>query len=141
MSNQKPNPGAPVPSAQSSSSRAPDPSTVVTAPPSPSPIPRKMKEGWVSKLETLILGREKKDEVIDDSVTPGTTVDIVFIPTVQGLVTFKVRADTSCKAVKELLDAAAQPGVKLEVISGPRGGLRLGVNGKFNPKLNIFVKK
>ncbi|MBC7660910.1 MAG: hypothetical protein H7249_14535 [Chitinophagaceae bacterium] len=113
----------------------PTPATSIAAP------VRKMKEGWVSKLETLILGRERRDEVIDDSVTPGTTVDIVFIPTIQGLVTFKVRADTSCKAVQELLTANAQPGVKLEVIPGPRGGLRLGVNGKFNPKLNLFVKK
>ena len=100
-----------------------------------------MKEGWVSKLETLILGRERKDEVIDDSVTPGTSVDVVHIPTIQGLVTFKVRADTSCKAVAERLRANAVPGVKLEVIPGPRGGLRLGVNGKFDPKLNLFVKK
>lgn len=101
----------------------------------------KLKEGWVSKLETLIKGREKRDEVIDDSVSAGTSVDTVHIQTVQGLVTFKVRADTSCKAVAELLQAFEQPDCKLEVVSGPRGGLRLGVNGKTNPKLNLIVKK
>ena len=107
---------------------------------SPNP-PRKLKEGWVSKLETLIMGRENRDEWIDDSVSAGTSVDTLHIPTLQGLVTFKVRADTSCLAVSELLQAANQPGCKLEVVRGPRGGLRLGVNGKFNPKLNILVKK
>ena len=107
----------------------------------PKPPVRKMKEGWVSKLETLILGREKKDEFVDDSVTPGTTVDILFIPTIQGLVTFKVRADTSCRSIQQLLLANAQPGVKLEVIPGPKGGLRLGVNGKLDSKLNLMVKK
>lgn len=133
MSDQKPIAGTALPGAQ-----APNSSTSSST---PSPAPRKMKEGWVSKLETLILGREKRDEVIDDSVTPGTSVDVVHIPTVQGLVTFKVRADTSCKAVHELLVAAALPAVKLEVMPGPRGGLRLGVNGKFDPKLNLIVKK
>lgn len=103
--------------------------------------PRKLKEGWVSKLETLILGREKSDEVLDDSVSGGTTVDVVHIPTAQGLVTFKVMADTPCRVVHEFLQEAAQPGAKLEVVSGPRRGLRLGINGKFNPKLNILVKK
>jgi hypothetical protein len=102
---------------------------------------RKLKEGWVSKLEVLIAGRENRDEWIDDSVTAGTSVDTLFIQTVQGLVTFKVRADTSCKAAYELLQQANLPDTKLEVVSGPRGGLRLGVNGKFNPKLNIMVKK
>ena len=57
------------------------------------------------------------------------------------LVTFKVRADTSCKAVAELLRQAEDPANRLEVVSGPRGGLRLGINGKFDPKLGIFVKK
>ena len=136
MSDQKPN--IPGDTNVSPSSQPADPLSPAAA---PKPAPRKLKEGWVSKLETLILGREGRDEFIDDSVTPGTTVDIVFIPTIQGLVTFKVRADTSCKAVQELLAADALPGVKLEVIPGPRGGLRLGVNGKFNPKLNLFVKK
>lgn len=117
------------------------PADATAAKPSAAAPVRKMKEGWVSKLETLILGREKRDEVVDDSVTPGTSVDVVHIPCVQGLVTFKVRADTSCKAIHELLLANAQPGVKLEVIGGARGGLRLGVNGKFDPKLNLFVKK
>ena len=139
MSDQKPIAGT-APSGVATPSTNPQASA-----PSPSPAPaapaRKMKEGWVSKLETLILGREKKDEVIDDSVTPGTSVDVVHIPTVQGLVTFKVRADTTCRAVADLLRANAVPGVKLEVIPGPRGGLRLGVNGKFDPKLNLFVKK
>lgn len=107
---------------------------------SPNP-PRKLKEGWVSKLETLIMGRENRDEWIDDSVSAGTSVDTLHIPTLQGLVTFKVRADTSCLAVTELLKAAEKPDCKLEVVRGPRGGLRLGVNGKFNPKLNILVKK
>ncbi len=102
---------------------------------------KKFKEGWVLKLETLIKGRENRDEWIDDSVTAGTSVDTLFIPTVQGLITFKVRADTSCKAVSALLQVAAHPDTKLEVIAGPRGGLRLGVNGKFDPKLNIMVKK
>lgn len=127
--------GAETPGTASSSPQA------TASTPTPTPPPRKMKEGWVSKLETLILGREKKDEFIDDSVTPGTSVDVVHIPTVQGLVTFKVRADTSCRAVAALLAENAKPGVKLEVIPGPRGGLRLGVNGKFDPKLNLFVKK
>lgn len=103
--------------------------------------PRKMKEGWVSQLETLILGRETSDEVVDDSVSGGTTVEVVHIPTAQGLVTFKVMADTTCKAVHELLKEAAQPGARLEVVPGPRRGLRLGINGKYNPKLNILVKK
>ncbi len=101
----------------------------------------KLKEGWVSQLETLIKGRENRDEWIDDSVTAGTSVDTVHIQTVQGLVTFKVRADTSCKAVADLLRAFNEPGCKLEVMRGPRGGLRLGVNGKFDPKLNLLVKK
>ena len=138
MSDQKPIAGSVPSGAQTSGT----PSTTPPASaPAATPPLRKMKEGWVSKLETLILGRERKDEVIDDSVTPGTSVDVVHIPTIQGLVTFKVRADTSCKAVAELLRANAVPGVKLEVIPGPRGGLRLGVNGKFDPKLNLFVKK
>ncbi len=102
---------------------------------------RKMKEGWVSKLETLIKGRERLDVVIDEDETPATTVDVVHIPTLQGLVTFKVRADTSCLAVANLLKQAEDPTNRLEVVSGPRGGLRLGVNGKFDPKLGIFVKK
>lgn len=101
----------------------------------------KLKEGWVSQLETLIRGRENRDEWVDDSVSAGTSVDTVYIQTVQGLVTFKVRADTSCKAVADLLKAASQPDCKLEVVRGPRGGLRLGVNGKFDPKLNLLVKK
>ncbi len=109
-------------------------------PTSPAPQ-RKLKEGWVSKLETLIKGRERLDVVIDEDETPATTVDIVHIPTVQGLVTFKVRADTSCLAVANLLRQADDPNNKLEVVSGPRGGLRLGVNGKFDPKLGLFVKK
>ncbi len=112
-----------------------------SAPASPSTAPRKLKEGWVSKLETLIKGRETKDVWIDDSVTAGTAVDTLHIHTLQGLVTFKVRADTSCKAVQELLRLAEQPGATLEVVRGPRGGLRLGVNGKFDPKLNIMAKK
>jgi hypothetical protein len=116
-------------------------STDKPSPPPASPAPRKLKEGWVSKLETLIKGRERLDVVLDEDETPGTTVDIVHIPTAQGLVTFRVRADTSCKAVAELLQQAEQPGNRLEVVSGPRGGLRLGVNGKFNPKLGLFVKK
>jgi hypothetical protein len=101
----------------------------------------KLKEGWVSQLETLIKGRENKDEWVDDSVSAGTSVDTVHIQTAQGLVTFKVRADTSCKAVADLLRAFNEPGCKLEVVRGPRGGLRLGVNGKFDPKLNLLVKK
>jgi hypothetical protein len=101
----------------------------------------KFKEGWVCQLEILIKGRENRDEWIDDSVTAGTTVDTVHIQTAQGLVTFKVRADTSCKSVAELLRAFNEPGCKLEVMRGPRGGLRLGVNGKFDPKLNLLVKK
>ncbi|HYX38815.1 MAG TPA: hypothetical protein VE954_37390 [Oligoflexus sp.] len=101
----------------------------------------KLKEGWVSQLETLIRGRENRDEWVDDSVSAGTSVDTVHIQTLQGLVTFKVRADTSCKAVTALLQAASQPGCKLEVVRGPRGGLRLGVNGKFDPQLNLMVKK
>ncbi|WP_141731673.1 hypothetical protein [Oligoflexus tunisiensis] len=101
----------------------------------------KLKEGWVCQLETLIKGRENRDEWIDDSVSAGTSVDTVHIQTLQGLVTFKVRADTSCKAVTELLRAASQPDCKLEVVRGPRGGLRLGVNGKYDPKLNLLVKK
>jgi hypothetical protein len=137
MSEQKPN----SPGGNGNASAATGDAAAATAKPvAPAPV-RKMKEGWVSKLETLILGREKRDEVVDDSVTPGTSVDVVHIPCVQGLVTFKVRADTSCKAIHELLLANAQPGVKLEVIGGARGGLRLGVNGKFDPKLNLFVKK
>lgn len=107
----------------------------------PTQTGKKFKDGWVLKLETLIKGREHLDEWIDDSVTAGTSVDTLFIPTVQGLITFKVRADTSCKAVAHLLQAAAQPETRLEVLPGPRGGLRLGVNGKFDPKLNIMVKK
>ncbi len=107
----------------------------------PTQTVKKFKDGWVLKLETLIKGREHLDEGIDDSVTAGTSVDTLFIPTVQGLVTFKVRADTSCKAVANLLQAAAQADTRLEVMAGPRGGLRLGVNGKFDPKLNIMVKK
>lgn len=110
-------------------------------PSAPKPALRKLKEGWVSQLETLIKGREHLDVPCDEDETPATTVEVVHIPTVQGLVTFKVRADTSCKAVAELLRQAAQEGNKLEVVSGPRGGLRLGVNGKFDPKLGIFVKK
>jgi hypothetical protein len=101
----------------------------------------KFKEGWVSQLETLIKGREYKDEWVDDSVSAGTSVDTVHIETAQGLVTFKVRADTSCKSVADLLRAFNEPGCKLEVVRGPRGGLRLGVNGKFDPKLNLLVKK
>ncbi len=120
---------------------APKPNNTSQSEPNRVDPPRKMKEGWVSKLETLILGRENKDEWIDDSVTAGTSVDTLFIPTAQGLVTFKVRADTSCKSVQELLRLASIPGTTLEVIRGARGGLRLGVNGKFDPKLNIIVKK
>ncbi|MCX6131912.1 MAG: hypothetical protein NTX25_23000 [Proteobacteria bacterium] len=110
-------------------------------PPAASNKPLKLKEGWVSKLEALIAGRERKDEWIDDSVTAGTTVDVLHIPVVQGLVTFKVRADTSCIAAHELLLAAEKAETRLEVVRGPRGGLRLGVNGKFDPRLNIMVKK
>ncbi len=101
----------------------------------------KLKEGWVSKLEVLIAGRENKDEWIDDSVSAATTVDVLHIQVAQGLVTFRIRADTSCKAAYELLKAAEDPQNKLEVVRGARGGLRLGVNGKFDPKLNIIVKK
>ena len=122
-----------------SNDKTPKPSTPAETPATP-PV-RKLKEGWVSKLEVLIAGRENRDEWIDDSVTAGTSVDTLFIQTVQGLVTFKVRADTSCKAAYELLQQASLPNTKLEVVAGPRGGLRLGVNGKFNPKLNIMVKK
>lgn len=105
------------------------------------PAVRKMKEGWVSQLEVLIKGREHLDVPCDEDETPATTVEVVHIPTKQGLVTFKVRADTSCKAVAQLLRDAEVPGNTLEVVSGPRGGLRLGINGKFDPKLGIFVKK
>ncbi len=105
------------------------------------PATRKMKDPWVSQLEILIRGREAKDEWVDDSVTAGTTVEVVHIPVVQGLITFKVRADTTCRAVHRLLQAAQDPSNKLEVVAGPRGGLRLGVNGKFDPQLNIMVKK
>ena len=112
----------------------------MTTTPSPS-APRKFKDPWVSQLEILIKGREQKDEWVDDSVTAGTTVEVVHIPVVQGLITFKVRADTSCKAIYHLLQQAQDPQNKLEVVPGPRGGLRLGVNGKFDPKLNLMVKK
>ncbi len=105
------------------------------------PKPPRLKEGWVSKLEVLIKGREHKDEWVDDSLTAATTVDVLHIQCAQGLVTFKVRADTSCKAIHELLQAAQLPTSKLEVVRGPRGGLRLGINGKFDPQLNIMVKK
>ncbi|MFY7928694.1 MAG: hypothetical protein ACOVS5_07465 [Oligoflexus sp.] len=53
----------------------------------------------------------------------------------------KVRADFSCKVIHALLQQAQDPNNRLEVAPGPRGGLRLGVNGKFDPKLNIMVKR
>ncbi len=112
----------------------------MTTPPSSAPV-KKFKDPWVSQLEVLIRGREQRDEWVDDSVTAGTTVEVVNIPVVQGLISFKVRADTSCKAIAHLLEQAQNPANKLEVVPGPRGGLRLGVNGKFDPKLNIMVKK
>ncbi len=101
----------------------------------------RFKEGWVSQLEVLVKGRENSNEVVDDSVTPGTTVEVLHIQTEQGLVTFKVRADTTCRSVTGLLRQFAEPGTKLQVMPGPRGGLRLGVNGKYDNDLNIFVKK
>lgn len=107
----------------------------------PKPPVRKLKEGWVSQLEVLIRGRETKDVPCDEDETPATTVEVLHITTKQGLVTFKVRADTSCKAIAQLLRDAQVEGNTLEVVSGPRGGLRLGINGKFDPKLGIFVKK
>ena len=101
----------------------------------------KLKEGWVSQLEILIKGRENRDEWVDDSLTAATTVEVLHIPTAQGLVTFKLRADTPCTAVRDLLKAYAEPNNQLEVVSGPRGGLRLGINGKYDAKLGLFVKK
>ncbi|MFY7927349.1 MAG: hypothetical protein ACOVS5_00625, partial [Oligoflexus sp.] len=59
------------------------------------PSGKKFKDPWVSQLEILIQGREQKDEWVDDSVTAATTVEVINIPVVQGLITFKVRADTS----------------------------------------------
>ncbi len=108
---------------------------------STTPPVKKFKDPWVSQLEVLIRGREQSEEWVDDSVTAATTVEVVNIPVVQGLITFKVRADTSCRAIHHLLQQAQNPANKLEVVPGPRGGLRLGVNGKFDPKLNLMVKK